>query len=147
MTSTGTKRDIGYLITQVHRKLYAELEQVLEHESLTVEQWRVLEVLADRDGCAMSELAVLVLMNHPALTKLADRMVASGLIHRVADPADQRRVLVHSTERGSAIFYRARDRVLRHNDRVEAVIGSARSAELKKILQQMAGETPKLAAH
>lgn len=140
MPKPTLQRDLSYLIAGAHRRLYAKLEHVLQQEGLTVEQWRVLETLRERDGCSMGDLAELVLMNHPALTKLADRMVASGLIHRVADTSDQRRVLVHNTERGNAFFQRVERKVDAHNKQLEYAIGSSKAAALRALLEDLARE-------
>ncbi|MBX3567509.1 MAG: MarR family transcriptional regulator [Rhizobiaceae bacterium] len=140
MRQSGHPKDISYLIASAHRRLYAGLEHTLHENELSVEQWRVLEALRERNGCSMGELAELVLMNHPALTKLADRMVANGLIHRVADMSDQRRVLVHATERGTAFFLRTEQKVAAHNKQIENAFGASKTAALRALLQDFVSE-------
>ncbi len=140
MLKSDITRDLSYLVARAHRRLHAKLEDVLQVEGLSVEQWRVLEVLSEKDGCSMGELAELVLMNHPALTKLADRMVANGLIHRFIDVNDQRRVLVNNTERGGAFFERLQRRVAEHNRKLENAIGTSKAAALRALLEDMANE-------
>ena len=100
MDANRIDTNLTYLLARAHRRLHSGLETELQKDELTVEQWRVLEVLSDREGRSMGTLAELVLMNHPALTKMADRMVVNGLIHRAPDPQDQRR--------GSGLPYRSR---------------------------------------
>lgn len=140
MLQFDVKQDLSYMVARAHRQLHAQLESVLEIEGLSVEQWRVLAVLDEKDGCSMGELAELVLMNHPALTKLADRMVANGLIHRFVDLNDQRRVLVNNTERGSIFFMRLKGRVAEHNRKLESVIGTSRAAALRALLDDVFAE-------
>ena len=89
---------LTYLLAQANRVVSATLERLLAQEGATIEQWRVLEVLSDEQGRSMGELAQLVLMNHPALTKLMDRIVSRGWVHRAADAADSRKVLVFITD-------------------------------------------------
>jgi hypothetical protein len=48
----------------------------------------------------MGELAELVLLNHPTLTKMIDRMVSDSLVYRVQDADDRRKVLMFSSDRG-----------------------------------------------
>lgn len=128
---------LAFAVAQAHRQLHNDLETEMQKEGMSVEQWRVLETLSDRAGRSMGELAESVLMNHPALTKLIDRMVASGLVHRVADPGDQRRVLVHMTDRGRAILTRLKRRAEEHNDSVEQAFGSSKAAALRALLQDL----------
>jgi len=140
MPKATHQKDLTFLIAGAHRRLHARLEQVLQQEGLTVEQWRVLAALNERDGCSMGELAELVLMNNPALTKLADRMVANGFIHRVPDTADQRRVLVYNTDRGNAFFERVAGKVTAHNTRLEHMVGTTKAAALRALLEDLARE-------
>ena len=42
----------------------------------------------------MGELAEAVLLNHPTLTKMVDRMVSDALVYRVQDADDRRKVLM-----------------------------------------------------
>lgn len=135
---------LAFAVAQAHRQLHNDLETEMQKEGMSVEHWRVLETLSDRTGRSMGELAEHVLMNHPALTKLVDRMVASGLVHRVADPTDQRRVLVHMTDRGTAIFTRLKRRADEHNAGVEQAFGASKTAALRALLQDLVAERREL---
>lgn len=123
---------LTYLLAQANRLVSGSLERLLAAEGASVEQWRVLEVLSDERGRSMGELAQLVLMNHPALTKLMDRMVSRGWAHRAADPADSRRVLVFVTDAGLEFAARLRQRVADYHDAIDA--GDRRSQQLKRLL-------------
>ena len=125
---------LAYLVAQTHRKLHGDLERELQAEGVSVEQWRMLEVLSERRGLSMGEIADLVLMNHPALTKMTDRMVARGLVHRLPDPQDQRRVLVTITDLGFELFERVRGHVEEQNSALEEHLGHKGSAALRKLL-------------
>jgi len=91
---------LAYLLAQANRQMSAQLTDALAEEGVQIEHWRILEVLSDEHGRSMGELAELVLMNHPALTKTMDRMVSNGFVHRRADAEDSRRVLVYITDHG-----------------------------------------------
>lgn len=54
----------------------------------------------------MGELADAVLLNHPTLTKMIDRMVSDALVYRVQDPDDRRKVLMFSSDRGKILCKR-----------------------------------------
>lgn len=125
---------LAYLVAQTHRKLHGDLERELQAEGVSVEQWRMLEVLSERRALSMGEIADLVLMNHPALTKMTDRMVSRGLVHRLPDPQDQRRVLVTITDLGCELFERVRGHVEEQNSALEERLGHRRSAALRKLL-------------
>lgn len=92
--------DLTYLLERAQRRVSLELDKALAHLGASGEQWRVLDKLADEAGRSMGELAVMLNMNPPTLTKLMDRMVAAGLVQRIADTTDSRRVLVFITDAG-----------------------------------------------
>ncbi|HXV08162.1 MAG TPA: MarR family transcriptional regulator [Burkholderiales bacterium] len=123
---------LTYLLAQANRLVSAALERLLAAEGAQIEHWRVLEVLSDEQGRSMGELAQLVLMNHPALTKLIDRMVSRGWVHRAADAADSRRVLVFITDGGLDFVARLRARVAEYQESIDA--GDRRAVQLKRLL-------------
>lgn len=142
VTQNAVHRHLAYQLARAHRKLNADLEAMLQQDGMSVEQWRVLDLLGDGAGRPMGELARLVLMNHPALTKLADRMVANGLVHRIADPEDQRRVLLHITDRGRVLSDRLRRRAEDHNRTIEVAFGTAKTAALMALLDDLVEDPP-----
>ncbi|OSY42920.1 MULTISPECIES: MarR family winged helix-turn-helix transcriptional regulator [Pseudonocardia] len=73
--------------------------------------WRVLDLLADGEGHPMSEIAAYAMVPAPTLTKIVDRLVDRGLVHRRPDDADRRRVLVFGTDRGRELHAALRPRV------------------------------------
>lgn len=70
---------------------------------VSVEQWRALVLLGDGAGHPMSEIAQFAMLPAASVTRLIDRMVNDSLVHRMADPADRRRVLVHIAPRGERL--------------------------------------------
>lgn len=125
---------LAYLVAHAHRRLHGDLEKALQDEGVSVEQWRMLEILSDRQGRSMGEIAELALMNHPTLTKMTDRMVARGLVHRAPDAADQRRVLVYVTDMGLELFERIKERADSQNTALEERLGPRRTAMLRELL-------------
>lgn len=88
------------LLAQAERRVTARIAETLEANGSSLEQWRVLCVLVERDGSPMNEIAARAMLPSPTLTRVVDRMVAANLVHRRADNRDRRRVLVFLTSRG-----------------------------------------------
>ncbi|WP_019057154.1 MarR family winged helix-turn-helix transcriptional regulator [Streptomyces prunicolor] len=109
---------LAHLLSHAERRLGLRMTAVLAEENCSVEQWRVLSVIADGKGHPMTEIADQVLMPAPSLTKLVDRMVADNLVYRRPDRADRRRVLLHLTARGRALHQRAAHRLLADQTRL-----------------------------
>ncbi|MEW1825715.1 MarR family transcriptional regulator [Streptomyces sp. NPDC088196] len=109
---------LAHLLSHAERRLGLRMTAVLAEENCSLEQWRVLSVIADGKGHPMTEIADQVLMPAPSLTKLVDRMVADNLVFRRPDSADRRRVLLHLTARGRTLHQRAADRLLADQTRL-----------------------------
>ncbi|MFG2779395.1 MarR family winged helix-turn-helix transcriptional regulator [Streptomyces prunicolor] len=100
----GLAGDLAWLLAAVERKVSARFATVLQSAGSTIEQWRVLSVLADNRGHTMTELAECALLPAPTLTKVVDRMAAANLVHRRVDEDDRRRVLALLTPRGRTVY-------------------------------------------
>lgn len=102
---------LPFLLAKAHKAAQTGLDRVLKKESLSVEQWRILQALRDGDGCTMSELSGRSLLTMSALSKNADRLVSRALIMRQRDAGDHRRVLVRLTDFGLELIARCDDGV------------------------------------
>jgi DNA-binding MarR family transcriptional regulator len=99
-TGTVTGTELVDLLTRTQRALARDLGAVLEEEGATVEQWRVLRALAGADDMSMGELAAVVEIPHPTLTRLVDALVDSAHLYRSHSTRDRRRVSVHVSDLG-----------------------------------------------
>lgn len=128
---------ITYLLAQAHRKLHLDLEKSLKKEGMQVEHWRILEILSNKHGQIAGDLAKIVLMNPPALTKMIDRMVANGYVHRLVDNIDQRKIRIFITDRGYEVFLRLQDLANDQNNNMIDRFGDKKMQRLKTLLNQL----------
>lgn len=125
---------ISYAVAAAHRKLHVELSQRLKELNVQVETWRVLQSLRASEELTMRELADIVLMNPPTLTKLVDRMVADGLVQRQLASEDHRRVNLVLTDIGLELSNNIAERVEAQNDRIIQEMGPDRAKMLREAL-------------
>src|SRR6185436_15253777 len=85
-------------------KLYKPL---LDELGLTYPQYIVMLVLWEGDGLAVSELGQRLSLDSGTLTPLLKRLEGSGLISRLRDVQDERRVHIHLTPAGRKLKARA----------------------------------------
>jgi DNA-binding MarR family transcriptional regulator len=85
-------------------KLYKPL---LDKLKLTYPQYLVMLVLWERDGLMVSELGERLSLDSGTLTPLLKRLEANGLVARIRDLADERRVHVSLTAAGRRLKARA----------------------------------------
>lgn len=131
---------LAYLLASANRRMRIGLAQSIAAEEVTEEHWRILQVLADEQGRSMGDLAELVLLNHPALTKNIDKLVSRGLVQRAADAKDSRRVLVYITDLGLDTVSRLKKSVDAHHGQIEDALGSRKTRQLKKLLERFIEE-------
>ena len=67
---------------------------------LTQEQWFVLNKLARMDGRSQVELSEDIFADRPNMTRILATMERRGLVRRVVDEEDQRKIRVHLTPKG-----------------------------------------------
>ena len=133
---------LAYLLASAHRRMRLGLSQSIGDETFTEEHWRILHVLSDEKGRSMGELAELVLMNGPALTKNTDKLVSRGVVHRAADARDSRKVLLFISDLGLEVVERLGARVDAHHESIEEALGPRKTMQLKRLLESFIAETP-----
>ena len=100
MVATDEGPSLPDLLSRVEREVTGRLTALLAAEGCTVDEWRVLSLLARTGGRPMTAIAQATLLLPPTLTKRVDRMVADGLVYRRVGVDDRRRVLVLLAPRG-----------------------------------------------
>ena len=87
-------------MTKLYQPLLAEL-------GLTYPQYLAMLVLWQADGITVSMLGDRLALDSGTLTPLLKRLEVSGLVQRLRDTADERRVLLQLTPAGRALKTRA----------------------------------------
>jgi DNA-binding MarR family transcriptional regulator len=82
-------------------------EQAAREEGLVPQQHQLLLALKGLPAgkkATISELAERLQLRHHSTVELIDRLVDRGLIKRLRDEADQRRVIIHLTSQGEQVL-------------------------------------------
>lgn len=91
---------VGRELTAAYRPLLAELE-------LTYPQYLTMLVLWEQDGLTVGEIGERLALDSATLSPLLRRLVRAGLVEKVRDPDDERRVSIELTDAGRALEERA----------------------------------------
>ena len=86
-------------------KLY---KPMLDELGLTYPQYLALLVLWEQDGVSVSELGQRLKLDSGTLTPLLKRLESAGLLTRLRDATDERRVRVRLTAQGRTLKSKAR---------------------------------------
>jgi DNA-binding MarR family transcriptional regulator len=115
----------------------SQLEARLRQEGVPVEQWRILKVLSDGKGHSMGELAETVLLNHPTLTKMIDRMVSDSLVYRLHDLDDRRKVAMYCSDRSKELAKRLNLLAQSQETHIAENYGDRATEDLKRLLETL----------
>src|SRR5690606_22936861 len=91
---------LGYLLVQANHALFRDFDRTIKEAGLGSLEWRALAALSDQPPMTVGRLARGVLGQQPTVTKLLQRLAASGWVRLDTDPQDQRRTLVSITAAG-----------------------------------------------
>lgn len=84
------------------RKVLADSEEICVEAGLTSQRFQALLSIASvSEPMSVGDLAADLMLKHHSCVELADRLVQAGLIARVADAQDKRRVLLSLTAKGA----------------------------------------------
>lgn len=126
---------LGLMFRQIRDAMWAQMERELGkagHE-LNFSQFMTLKELA-RGNASVTELARVAQLNPGAMTRLLDKLEASGLVQRIADPADRRALKIHLTEQGLAIWRDINQCGERVHARALAGLSDGERSELARLL-------------
>src|SRR5215469_10819531 len=132
--ATMPARDLTHQLSRVERLLAGRMSALLAGENCTLDEWRVLKLLADGQGHIMAEIADFAMLPAPTLTKLVDRMVSEGLVYRRADDRDRRRVLAYLSLYGRDLYERAAELLSAAEAELAAALGD--NGDLSRLLDR-----------
>jgi DNA-binding MarR family transcriptional regulator len=132
-----------------HRGLTTALDEQLRREvGISLDDYDVLyQVRSAGEPVRMTQLAERVLISRPTASRVVDRLVAKGWIHRWHDDGDRRVVLLELTDEGNRQQSRG-GRV--HLDGIARLVGNPLAgrdvAGLTAALRALAGAAPPIGA-
>ena len=93
-------RSIPWAIRDLNRLFAATLEPLVSRDGVTVCHWYYLRILSEFDGLNQRELSQKVGVHPNTAVPALDNMEMHGLVKRVRDANDRRRMCVHLTAKG-----------------------------------------------
>lgn len=99
---------LGFLVSDVSRLLRRSFDEKARTIGVTRPQWRVLTLLARREGINQGGIAELLEVEPITLSRMIDRLQEAGLVERRADPADRRAWQLFLTDKAAPIIAQLR---------------------------------------
>ncbi len=128
------------LLAQASHLISSEFHAVVRHHGVSVNEWRVLATLASAQpgaAYATGELAQVTVTKQPTLSRLLDRLLAAGLVERLAQAGDRRYTLVGITPQGLKLVQGLITAAREHEQRVLEPFGLQKAEALKRTLRRM----------
>lgn len=94
------EQSVGYQIRQTNRLMQRYLQQKIEPYGVTPGMWYFLRALWHQDGMTQRELSLVVGTMEPTTLTAIKAMERSGLVRRVKNAGDRRKINVFLTRRG-----------------------------------------------
>jgi MarR family transcriptional regulator, organic hydroperoxide resistance regulator len=96
----STRDSVGFVVREVWRSFARSLQPRIAREGVTIGMWFVLRMLWDADGMTQRELGERVGINGPTMVTALNAMERAGLVKRVQNRRDRRKINVFLTKRG-----------------------------------------------
>ncbi|MGW1027868.1 MarR family winged helix-turn-helix transcriptional regulator [Streptomyces sp. NPDC002577] len=138
---------VGFRLLKLTNLLSRPFRDFARSHSLTLNEWRVIVVVAARPGSSASEIATATGLLPMNISRALAGLRKSGRIMEERDPADQRRTLVHLTALGRRTFEEIAPHSEEQARRLLEVLDDEQIAALGKLVdvlisraEQMVGE-------
>ncbi len=115
-------------------RLARHLDRALEPFELSLSQFRVLGFLA-RGSSGSSSLAEHLSVRPPSVTSVVDGLVTRGLVTRVGDPSDRRRLTLELSEAGREVFLAADATIEARLSAIAAFLGNKATRAMEHLEQ------------
>lgn len=130
-------RYLPYLINRAGVSLANRFGAVLRREGISLQDWRVLAVLRERDGQRLTELAARSSIEISTLSRLVGSLEAGGLLTRDRDSDDARAIAIRLTPAGEALAARLTPAAELLEKSALAGLSEAEANQLKNLLHKV----------
>jgi MarR family transcriptional regulator, 2-MHQ and catechol-resistance regulon repressor len=132
-------------LVEVYSRLEGELGEALERECGIPHTWfeAMLRIARTPEGLTMSALANQIALTTGGVTRLLDRMIASGLVERVPCPTDRRVAFAALTAAGRRRLEEALEVHTRNLETVFTGLSGADLAVLADLLERLDRDAPR----
>lgn len=129
---------LGFWLRMVSNHVSHGFSLKLAEQGVTVAEWCLMRGLYDQAPMAPSRLAADLGMTRGAITKLADRLIAKGLVVRAANAADRRTQTLALTERGARLLPQLAALADRNDAEAFGALSADQRASLEALLRRLA---------
>lgn len=134
---------LGFWLRRVSNEVSQGFSQRLEAKGVSIAEWVLLRAIYGTPNQAPSRLAEMMGMTKGGITKLADRLVARGLVLRRPDPEDARAQTLVLTASGERMVPELAAEADANDDAFFSILTNTERAALKRTLRKLSGKLGK----
>jgi DNA-binding MarR family transcriptional regulator len=135
---------LPYLLNRAGNRIATAFGEEVRPLGATLQMWRVLAALRERDGRRMGDLSETTSIEVSTLTRLVDTMEAKGLVARRRAADDARAVVLHVTPAGRRLTQRIVPIAERYEQVALAGFSPTEAERLKAALRRLYRNMDKL---
>jgi MarR family transcriptional regulator, organic hydroperoxide resistance regulator len=128
---------LPYLLAHASTLVSRQIDEIAAAENMSRNECKVLLTLLNRGGVSLNELAEIMIIKQPTLSRIVDAMVEAGWLARKVVAEDRRAVNISLTNAG----HLQAEPLLVHARKMDGVIkqnfGTRQSEHLKKLLSDL----------
>jgi DNA-binding MarR family transcriptional regulator len=98
---------IAFLLRNSYRVFARALQERIQSERIPIGSWPFLRHLWQQDGITQRELTTAVGLMQPNTNAALKQLMRRGWVKQTRDPDDRRKIRIHLTAEGRALFHRA----------------------------------------
>lgn len=137
MPVSDLTKHTGYWMRMVSNAVSYDFARKIAAEDVTVAEWVFMRSLYDAEALAPSTLAEKMGMTKGAISKLADRLLAKGLVGRTDNERDKRAHSLFLTEDGRSKVPRLASLADQNDTEYFGVLSADEHASLERILKAL----------
>ena len=131
------------VLRQLTQRLDHAVADLVDECGLTVDQWRMVERLAEVGAETMAGLTTALALTGPTTTRVADRLVSMALVYRGVDATDRRKVVLRLSRRGRQCHDRLSVEIRAQQDAAISGLEDTERELLVRLLSRAADEAPR----
>ncbi|MEO1642058.1 MAG: MarR family winged helix-turn-helix transcriptional regulator [Pseudomonadota bacterium] len=129
---------LPYRLSVLSNAISTKIADIYETEfSLTIWQWRIIAVLGEHSGLTATDVAQRTLMDKPTVSRAVTMLLERGLVERITDQEDRRRMPLALTDAGERIYKSVIPRALESENQVLSVLDPREIAVLHALLTKL----------
>jgi DNA-binding MarR family transcriptional regulator len=129
---------LPYQINVLARRMSEDLARLYGARfGITIPEWRVLAHLAEEAPVSVRDIQVKVAMDKVKVTRAAQRLEKSGLIHKEIAPDDRRLVALSLTKTGQDLFRQIVPLALAYERSLFSALSEGEATQFRHLLTQL----------